>query len=126
MSPRRRRLSASRTTSHRTGWAFDPEGPLVAASTIFKMSASLTSLSGSRRRMARVVAMASKTSTAAESDTATLNFEDLLGSVPKKSAKFGLGAPERHRAAGRPQAHAPVAAVAQHALQPAPVGGDFG
>src|SRR3954451_10645796 len=62
MSPSCRRFSASRTTSHRTGCMLPPVGALVAASTMVRMSASLTSRCGSSRRMARVVAMASKTS----------------------------------------------------------------
>src|SRR6476620_784852 len=62
MSPRRRRLSPSRTTIQRTGCELPPVAALVAASTMVSTSASDTSRSGSKRRMARVVAIASKTS----------------------------------------------------------------
>src|SRR5215210_4230306 len=64
MSPRRRRFAASSTTIQRTGWLLPPVAALLAISRMVQMSSRDTGRSLSRRRMARVVRIASKRSTA--------------------------------------------------------------
>src|SRR5829696_150441 len=108
MAPRRRRLAASSTTIQRTGWLLPPVAAFVAISTIVQMSSRDTGRSGSSRRMARVVRIASKRSTAP-----TLRVRGGQGSV-----QLAAGAEAAPVLDDLPVGHPPHLAVVDHDLAP--------